>query len=54
MANYNILNLFVRVGGLSLEETIKANEYHEALLIVSDDEIRLDVKFPVIQARNAD
>lgn len=46
MANYNILNLFVRVGGLSLEETIKANEYHEALLIVSDDEIRLDVKFP--------
>lgn len=45
MANYNMLNLFVRVGGLS-EFVIKVNEYHEALLIVSDDEIRLDVKFP--------
>ena len=45
MANYNILNMFARVGGLS-EVVIKANEYHEAQLIVSDDEIRLDVKFP--------
>ena len=29
MANYNILNLFARVGGLS-EVVIKANEYHKA------------------------
>ena len=45
MATHKIFNLFARVGVLS-EIVIKANEYHESLLIVSDDEIRLDVKFP--------
>lgn len=44
MATHKIFNLFTRVGGLS-EIVIKASEYHESLLIVSDDEIRLDVKF---------
>lgn len=45
MANYNMFNLFVNVGGLS-QVVIKDKEFHEAMLIVSDDEIRLDVKFP--------
>ena len=45
MANNNIFNLFVNVGGLS-QVVIKDNEFHEAMLIASDDAIRLDVKFP--------
>lgn len=45
MANYNIFNLFVNVGGLS-QVVIKDNEFHEAMLFMSDDSIRLDVKFP--------
>lgn len=45
MANYNMFNLFVNIGGLS-QVVIKDNEFHEAMLIVSDDAIRLDVKFP--------
>ena len=45
MAYFNTLNLFVRIGGLS-QVVIKDNEFHEAMLIVSDDAIRLDVKFP--------
>lgn len=44
MATHKIFNLFTRVGGLS-EIVIKASEYHESLLIVCDDEIRLDIKF---------
>lgn len=45
MAYFNTLNLFVRIGGLS-QVVIKDNEFHEAMLIVSDDAIRLDVRFP--------
>ena len=44
MANFNSLNLFVRIGGLS-QVVIEANEYHKAMLLISNDAIRLDVKF---------
>ena len=51
MANNKIFNLFVNVGGLSQVVT-KANGFHEAMLIVSDDAIRLDVKFPDLDKIN--
>ena len=45
MANNNIFDLYLNIEGFSKAVT-KANEFHEATLIVSDDAIRLDVKFP--------
>ena len=44
MATYNVFNLFVHVGGLN-QVVNNSYEFHEAMLIVSDDIIRLDVKF---------
>ena len=50
MATHKMFNLFANVGGLDI--AFEANKFHEALLIVSDDEIRLDVKFPNLDKIN--
>ncbi len=44
MATHKIFNLFANVKGLDI--ALESNKFYEALLLVSDDEIRLDVKFP--------